>query len=452
MDSYSSIPLKSCLKASQIHNIEGKTIGKDGKPMCAIRKPVRVISSCDENPNVAGDSSLKDKTSQSVNVTKEAGETSLNDYVRQPLSGNSFASVLQAKPSKRIVKIKELRNEVSVEGAAVAIPYEVVEEVSSRFTNTLYRYFIRMSLAFRFRENYVKNHDKYGLKRVQLHDDFFLFQFESKEGMDKVLENGPWTKDYTFATMTIKYEWKPPRCSICMIFNHTMDKCPKLPKEVPAAKVDDEGFMEGEPSETTVQVDTTLTQPKVSKPEVIVKNSFELLDEEGKEDEMYSYAMLQTNDVLNMSNSEVDEEILVEGRGDSNLHDVDVVVLTQDDQVIHTRVWLKMERKEIFCSFVYAHNKYNQWRSLWRNLRNWEQQDSIQTLLESTFNVILHEREGLMSGSLMKLFPRRILSKQKAQISMEANDMVRNVTAQEVKEAFFSIGDDKWHGMLLLMT
>ncbi|GKB82085.1 hypothetical protein Tco_0948980 [Tanacetum coccineum] len=86
MDSYSSIPLKSCLKASQIRNIEGKTIGKDGKPMCAIRKPVRVISSCDENPNVAGDSSLKDKTSQSVNVTKEAGETSLNDFLCCKLS------------------------------------------------------------------------------------------------------------------------------------------------------------------------------------------------------------------------------------------------------------------------------------------------------------------------------------------------------------------------------
>ncbi|GKD31565.1 zinc knuckle CX2CX4HX4C containing protein [Tanacetum coccineum] len=193
MDSYSSIPLKSCLKASRIRNIEGKTIGKDGKPMCAIRKPIRVISSCDENPNVAGDSSLKDKTSQSVNVNKEAGETSLNDSVRQPLSGNSFASVLQAKPSKRIVKIKELRNEVSVEGASVAIPYEAVEEVSSRFTNTLYGYFIGKRRAFRLVENYVKNTwAKYGLKHVQLHDDFFLFQFESKEGMDKVLENGPW--------------------------------------------------------------------------------------------------------------------------------------------------------------------------------------------------------------------------------------------------------------------
>ncbi|GKD31564.1 zinc knuckle CX2CX4HX4C containing protein, partial [Tanacetum coccineum] len=152
-----SLPLgtQSCLKASRIRNIEGKTIGKDGKPMCAIRKPIRVISSCDENPNVAGDSSLKDKTSQSVNVNKEAGETSLNDSVRQPLSA--------------------------------------VEEVSSRFTNTLYGYFIGKRRAFRLVENYVKNTwAKYGLKHVQLHDDFFLFQFESKEGMDKVLENGPW--------------------------------------------------------------------------------------------------------------------------------------------------------------------------------------------------------------------------------------------------------------------
>ncbi|GKA78682.1 DNA helicase, partial [Tanacetum coccineum] len=36
------------------------------------------------------------------------------------------------------------------------------------------------------------NEAKYGLKRVQLHDDFFLFQFNNKDCMDKVLEDGPW--------------------------------------------------------------------------------------------------------------------------------------------------------------------------------------------------------------------------------------------------------------------
>nr|GEV67231.1 zinc knuckle CX2CX4HX4C [Tanacetum cinerariifolium] len=56
--------------------------------------------------------------------------------------GNSFASVLQAKSNKKVVKIQELRNENVVEGAAVAIPFEAVEEVKYRFSNTLYGFFI----------------------------------------------------------------------------------------------------------------------------------------------------------------------------------------------------------------------------------------------------------------------------------------------------------------------
>ncbi|GKB70892.1 zinc knuckle CX2CX4HX4C containing protein, partial [Tanacetum coccineum] len=105
----------------------------------------------------------------------------------------TFASVLQTKSNKRVVKIKELRNEEVVEGAAVAIPFEAVEEVKSRFSNTLYGFFIGKRLAFPLVENYVKNTwAKYGLRRTQLHDDFFLFQFETKEGMDRVLEDGPW--------------------------------------------------------------------------------------------------------------------------------------------------------------------------------------------------------------------------------------------------------------------
>ncbi|GKD82380.1 zinc knuckle CX2CX4HX4C containing protein, partial [Tanacetum coccineum] len=60
-------------------------------------------------------------------------------------------------------------------------------------SNTLYGFFIGKRLAFPLVENYVKNTwAKYGLKRIQLHDDFFLFQFENKDGMDKVLEDGPW--------------------------------------------------------------------------------------------------------------------------------------------------------------------------------------------------------------------------------------------------------------------
>ncbi|GJV71898.1 hypothetical protein Tco_1491893 [Tanacetum coccineum] len=51
-----------------------------------------------------------------------------------------------------------------------------------------------------------------------------------------------------------------------------------------------------------------------------------------------------------------------------NRNDVDLLVIHVDDQVIHTRIWLKVEKKDFFCSFVYAHNRYTHRRSLWRNL------------------------------------------------------------------------------------
>ncbi|GJY75667.1 putative reverse transcriptase domain, reverse transcriptase zinc-binding domain protein [Tanacetum coccineum] len=44
------------------------------------------------------------------------------------------------------MQVTELRNSETVNGAAVAIPLDVVEEVSSRFVNTLYGYFIGLSI------------------------------------------------------------------------------------------------------------------------------------------------------------------------------------------------------------------------------------------------------------------------------------------------------------------
>ncbi|GJS49062.1 hypothetical protein Tco_0599183 [Tanacetum coccineum] len=51
-----------------------------------------------------------------------------------------------------------------------------------------------------------------------------------------------------------------------------------------------------------------------------------------------------------------------------NHNDVDIMVINQDDQTIHVSVWLKLDRKELFCSFVYAHNRYIQRRALWNSL------------------------------------------------------------------------------------
>ncbi|GJT45757.1 RNA-directed DNA polymerase, eukaryota, reverse transcriptase zinc-binding domain protein [Tanacetum coccineum] len=51
-----------------------------------------------------------------------------------------------------------------------------------------------------------------------------------------------------------------------------------------------------------------------------------------------------------------------------NSNVVDVNVVSLDDQAMHTRVWIKAEKKEVFCSFVYAHNRYIHRRALWQNL------------------------------------------------------------------------------------
>nr|GEU92810.1 hypothetical protein [Tanacetum cinerariifolium] len=81
-----------------------------------------------------------------------------------------------------------------------------------------------------------------------------------------------------------------------------------------------------------------------------------------------------------------------------NHNDVDVVVIDQDDQVIHTRIWLKKERKEVFCSFIYAHNRYTHRRSLWRSLS--KHTCSLPTELKdfpSKFNELTEEIKSLTS-------------------------------------------------------
>nr|GEX20262.1 hypothetical protein [Tanacetum cinerariifolium] len=37
---------------------------------------------------------------------------------------------------------------------------------------------------------------------------------------------------YTKETIRVEYEWKPPRCSTCLIFGHSLDDCPKALKRV----------------------------------------------------------------------------------------------------------------------------------------------------------------------------------------------------------------------------
>ncbi|PWA91606.1 RNA-directed DNA polymerase, eukaryota, Reverse transcriptase zinc-binding domain protein [Artemisia annua] len=51
-----------------------------------------------------------------------------------------------------------------------------------------------------------------------------------------------------------------------------------------------------------------------------------------------------------------------------NPDEVDIGVISQNAQVMHTLIVFKADKKELFCSFVYAHNRYTHRRELWHNL------------------------------------------------------------------------------------
>ncbi|GJX89820.1 zinc knuckle CX2CX4HX4C containing protein [Tanacetum coccineum] len=185
------------------------------------------------------------------------------DIHEKPSSYVSAAGGSKPEPSKSKANFRLLFSENSCEGVNVFIPSNAVEMVSTRFANTLYGYFI----------------------------GFSFFQFKTAKGLEDVLENGPWmirflgrwlsiiasnigkpilldsytssmciesygrssfarclieinAKDVllesltigvplientgiTIETITIEYEWKPPRCDLCKIFGHIHDHCPK---------------------------------------------------------------------------------------------------------------------------------------------------------------------------------------------------------------------------------
>ncbi|GJY34630.1 zinc knuckle CX2CX4HX4C containing protein [Tanacetum coccineum] len=80
------------------------------------------------------------------------------------------------------------------DGVNISIPCKVVEKVSIRFKHTLCGYFIRKRMAFPVVEYYARNNwAKHGLKRIMMNSKgFFFFKFDSRAGLEAVLDGGPW--------------------------------------------------------------------------------------------------------------------------------------------------------------------------------------------------------------------------------------------------------------------
>ncbi|GKB03718.1 homeodomain-like protein [Tanacetum coccineum] len=70
----------------------------------------------------------------------------------------------------------------------------IVKKVSTCFEHILYGYFIGKRMAFLIVEYYARNNwAKHGLKRIMMNNKgFFFFKFDSRAGLEAVLEGGPW--------------------------------------------------------------------------------------------------------------------------------------------------------------------------------------------------------------------------------------------------------------------
>ncbi|XP_022032619.1 uncharacterized protein LOC110933720 [Helianthus annuus] len=102
--------------------------------------------------------------------------------------------VKQKTSPKREVNFWKLEASEKVQDADVVIPREVIRKVQEKLDNVLFGYFLGNRLPFPVVDYYAKNAwSKFGFVKAMMNSSgFFFFKFDSKEGMAKVLEGGPW--------------------------------------------------------------------------------------------------------------------------------------------------------------------------------------------------------------------------------------------------------------------
>ncbi|GJZ74398.1 retrotransposon protein, putative, ty1-copia subclass [Tanacetum coccineum] len=106
----------------------------------------------------------------------------------------SYAKLVTREPSRKSVNFRTLLAPAG-SGADVAISLESVRAISERFANTIYGFFLGKRVAYPVVDNYVRNSwSKFSLVKSMLNSSngLFFFKFSSKDGMDAMLDNGPW--------------------------------------------------------------------------------------------------------------------------------------------------------------------------------------------------------------------------------------------------------------------
>nr|GEU79025.1 hypothetical protein [Tanacetum cinerariifolium] len=121
---------------------------------------------------------------------------------------HSFAVVVSNESNPKKVNFRAFFNSESMEDSDCVLPIASIQAVKHKFENSLVGYFMGKSVTFPLIKNYITNTwSKFGFHKVMKDDDgFFFFKFASINGVEQVLEQGPWL---IRNTPLILQKWSP---------------------------------------------------------------------------------------------------------------------------------------------------------------------------------------------------------------------------------------------------
>ncbi|GJV49587.1 hypothetical protein Tco_1439799 [Tanacetum coccineum] len=206
--------------AGKIKNIDGKILGKNGKPVVA-RRCIR--SSGVTKESVSDEVRMEDINSRFVEnathtveqpITSDHQKCMVQEVVNHPNLGSKITMVTVPSNHTNVALIEQNISSV------VTLPKDAINEINARFIHTLYGFPVGKRLAFPMFESQT-GRNEYARALVEVSAEKPLVD---SVDIDNPLED---RKGHTTVNIRIEYEWQPPRCGTCKIFDHLESVCPK---------------------------------------------------------------------------------------------------------------------------------------------------------------------------------------------------------------------------------
>ncbi|GKD98938.1 methylenetetrahydrofolate reductase 1 [Tanacetum coccineum] len=277
--------IRSCLKASNIHNIDGKIMGRDGKPMLLVRqvkfggaKPVNEIRvSQPQNKNDTHTNDKWNSTEGSAMMSSDQDDkvafTLVKNYVMNTWAKFGFEKVMSDDEGMFYFKFNSTQGleQVLERGPWLIRNIPIILTKWSPNMTLNKDEVTRVPVWVKMHKVPVVSYIADGLSIIatQIGNPLSLDAFTSKMcvetwgrigcaralievSADKELKQevimaipkGKNASDgHTMAKIPVEYEWKPPLCSDCHVFGHLLEQCPKkISVPIKHVVVSEDGF------------------------------------------------------------------------------------------------------------------------------------------------------------------------------------------------------------------